>query len=91
MLNCGNSLKSSIGMLIVDAATPILGAASTLFFVVPERYLVFLLPFFAGGFLYLGTSELLPKACEKNPPLVSLISSFVGFIAIFILTKLLNI
>ena len=48
-------------MLVLDALTPVLGAASATFLILPERYLVLLLPFFAGGFLYLGAGDLLPR------------------------------
>jgi ZIP family zinc transporter len=90
MLNSGNSLSSSMRMLLPDSSTQVVGAVSTLF-KVPVQYLVFILPFFAGGFLYLGASDLLPEAHERNPPLVSLLSSLAGFLFIFILTKTLNI
>jgi zinc transporter ZupT len=91
MLHAGNSLRASMSMLLLDATTPILGALSTLFFTVPERYLVLILPFFAGGFLYLGASELLPEAHLKNPPLASLLSTLGGFALIFVVTRFLNI
>ena len=91
MLNSGNSLKSSVRMLLLDAVAPVLGAASTLIVTLPESYLAFLLAFFAGGFLYLGASDLLPEAHEKNPPLISVIFCLAGFVVIFGLTHLLNI
>ncbi len=91
MLSAGNSLKSSLVMLLVDAVTPVLGAASTLFFTIPEHYLVLILPFFAGGFLYLGASELLPEAHRKNPPLVSMLATLGGFVLIFIIIRLLQV
>ena len=91
MLNAGNSIKNSLKMLLIDAVTPLLGVFSTLFFTLPERYLVLILPFFAGGFLYLGASELLPEAHLKNPPLVSLIATLSGFLLIFIITRFLSI
>lgn len=83
MLDAGNSLQSSLKMLIVDAVAPVLGAATTLFVAPPHWYLAYLLPFFAGGFLYLGASDLLPEAHEQNPPLVSLLSTLAGFGLIF--------
>jgi zinc transporter ZupT len=91
MFNAGNSVRSSLRMLLLDAATPILGAVSTLFFTLPESYLVLILPFFSGGFLYLGASELLPEAHEKNPPLTSLLLTFSGFALIFVVTRFLKI
>ncbi len=91
MLNAGNSLRSSLRMLLLDAATPILGAAATLFFTVPRSYLTVILPFFAGGFFYLGASDLLPEAHERNPPIVSLAATAAGFVLIFVVTRLLNV
>ena len=91
MLNSGNPVKSSLRMLLLDAIAPVLGAASTLFFTVPERTLIYILPFFAGGFLYLGASDLLPEAHESNPPAVSLVLSLAGFLLIFVVTRFLNV
>jgi zinc transporter ZupT len=76
MLHAGNSLRSSLQMLIIDAAAP-------------SSVLVYLLPFFAGGFLYLGASDLLSEAHEKNPPLISLLSTLAGFLVIFIIMQVL--
>ena len=90
MLKSGNSLKSSIEMLLLDAITPVLGVLSTLVIRIPENYLILLLPFFAGGFLYLGASDLLPQAHEKNDPLVSIAFTLLGFLLIFVVTGLLG-
>jgi ZIP family zinc transporter len=87
MLSAGSSWKNSIRMLILDAVAPVLGALSTLFFSLPHWYLAYLLPFFAGGFFYLGASDLLPEAHEKNPPLVSLVSTVGGFLVIFAIMR----
>ncbi len=90
MLNSGNSLKNSLRMLFLDAVAPVLGAICALFIVVPQYYLVLILPFFAGGFLYLGASDLLPEAHEKNPQILTVISCTSGFILVFILTYVLS-
>ena len=73
-----------------DAVAPVLGAVATLFFEVQQYHIVLLLPFFAGGFLYLGASDLLPQAHEKNPQTLTLISCITGFVLIFILTYILT-
>ncbi len=91
MLNSGNSVSSSLKMLLLDATTPVLGAASTLLFTVPATYLPLVLPFFAGGFLYLGASDLLPEAHERNPPLTSVVLGLLGFGVIFVISRLLNV
>ncbi len=90
MLNSGNSLKNSLRMLFLDAVAPVLGAVVALFIVVPEYYLALLLPFFAGGFLYLGASDLLPEAHEKNPQVSTVVFCTSGFIVVFLLTYVLS-
>jgi len=90
MLNSGNSLRNSIRMLFLDAIAPVLGAVVTLFIELPQYYIVILLPFFAGGFLYLGASDLLPAAHEKNPQVPTVISCTAGFALIFIITYVLT-
>jgi ZIP family zinc transporter len=90
MLNSGNSLKNSLRMLFLDAVAPVLGAIVALFIIVPQYYLALLLPFFAGGFLYLGASDLLPEANEKNPQILTVVSCTSGFILVFILTYVLT-
>jgi ZIP family zinc transporter len=90
MLNSGNSLKNSIRMLLLDAIAPVLGAVVALFIEVQQYYIVLLLPFFAGGFLYLGASDLLPQAHEKNPQTLTVISCVAGFVLIFVLTFILT-
>jgi zinc transporter, ZIP family len=90
MLNSGNSLRSSIKMLVLDAIAPVLGVLSTLLVRVPENYLILILPFFAGGFLYLGSSDLLPEAHEKSDPLIAIVLTLLGFLLIFVITRLLG-
>jgi ZIP family zinc transporter len=90
MLKSGNSLKSSLHMLMLDAVTPVLGAIVSLFVTSVDRYLVYLLPFFAGGFLYLGASDLLPEAHDEISPAMAFGISLIGFLVIFIASRFLN-
>lgn len=90
MLNSSNSLKNSLRMLFLDAIAPVLGAVATVFFQLPQYYLVLIMPFFAGGFLYLGASDLLPQAHENNPPALTVALCTVGCVLIFILTFILT-
>jgi ZIP family zinc transporter len=90
MLNSGNSLKNSLRMLLLDAIAPVLGAIVAIFVEVQQYYIVLLLPFFAGGFLYLGASDLLPSAHEKNPETLTVIFCTAGFLVIFALTYVLT-
>jgi ZIP family zinc transporter len=91
MLKSGNSLRSSLRLLLVDAVAPVLGVLSTYVITLPETALVMLLPFFAGGFLYLGASDLLPEAHEKSPPLITVAVTIAGFLLIFAVVSILNV
>jgi ZIP family zinc transporter len=91
MLNSGNSLKNSMRMLFLDAIAPVFGAIITVFVLVPQSYLVFLIPFFAGGFLYLGASDLLPTAHEKHPETHVIALCVAGVLLIFTLTLVLTL
>ncbi len=91
MLNSGNSLKSSIRMLLLDAITPVLGATASIFITGLDQYLVYLLSFFAGGFLYLGASDLLPEAHDETSPRVAFAVSLVGFLVVFVATRFISL
>ncbi len=85
----GKSRRSAIFWLIVDMSAPVLGAASTLMFNLGAGLLPCLLAFFAGSFLYIGASDLLPEAREHDSPLVG-VATCVGMLAIFLVTRLLR-
>ncbi|MFX1497676.1 MAG: ZIP family metal transporter [Promethearchaeota archaeon] len=91
MLTTGNSLKKSIWILLLDASTPFLGVVTTFFISFPEVILILILPFFAGSFLYLGASELLPDAHEKNPSVIILLLSILGISIALIISLFLKI
>jgi ZIP family zinc transporter len=90
MLNSGSTLKNAMRMLFLDAVAPVFGAIITVFILIPQSYLVFLMPFFAGGFLYLGASDLLPTAHEKNPEIQVIALCIAGVTIIFALTLVLT-
>ncbi len=86
----GNSPRRAVFWLIVDMLTPVLGAASTLMFDLRTGLLLpWLLAFFAGSFLYIGASDLLPEAREHDSPLVG-VATCMGMLAIFLVTRLLR-
>ncbi len=85
----GNPLQRAIFWLGIDMVTPVLGAAATLLFNLRAGMLPWLLAFFAGSFLYIGASDLLPEAREHDSPLVG-VATAVGMLAIFLATRLLR-
>ena len=85
----GNPPRRAVFWLAVDMATPVLGAASTLMFNLRAGLLPVLLAFFAGSFLYIGASDLLPEAREHDSPLVG-VATCIGMFSIFLITHLLR-
>jgi ZIP family zinc transporter len=61
---------------------PLLGVALTLAIQLDRAILPFVLAFFAGSFLYIGASDLLPEAREHDSPLVG-IATAAGMLAIY--------
>jgi len=90
MLNSGNSLKSSMSMLLIDAIAPAFGAVATLLFAIQNYLLVYILSFLFGSFLYLGGGTLLPDAYRMNRPIVTVVFFLFGFFLILILTKIIT-
>lgn len=88
LLAHGNQVGRARRWLLVDMTTPILGAASTLLFHVPVSVLPWILAFFAGFFLYIGASDLLPEAREHDSPLVAAATA-LGLLVIFLVTRAL--
>jgi ZIP family zinc transporter len=83
------SLRRATFWLAIDMITPVLGAATTLLFDLRAGLLPWVLAFFAGSFLYIGASDLLPEAREHDSPLVG-VATVIGMLAIFLTTRLLR-
>jgi ZIP family zinc transporter len=87
MLNNKNTDRKSKIFLLLDSITPVLGAASTLFFKVSPHFLVLYLGFFAGFLLYIGASDILPEAHSKQSSYKLMGLTILGTLFIFIITR----
>ena len=85
----GSAVTRAVQWLIVDAIAPILGAMSALTLRVGESLLPWLLAFFAGAFLYIGASDLLPEAREHDSPVVG-IATTTGMLLMFLISRYLH-
>lgn len=88
MITNKNDIKKVKQFLLVHAAAPILGAISTLFFKLPENWLVLYLGFFAGFFLYIGASDILPEAHSQRSSWKLIGLTVLGAVFIFAITRL---
>lgn len=87
MLSHKNTTKNAVVLLLVDATTPILGAASTLLFRIPDNFLLIYLGFFAGFLLYIGASDLLPEAHSQHSSYKMIGLTILGVLFIFFVTR----
>ncbi|MER5893172.1 ZIP family metal transporter [Streptomyces sp. NPDC001876] len=74
----GNARRKALLMLYADALAPIVGAATTLLFTLPEELLGCYLGFFGGALLYLAAAEILPEAHHDHPARSTLLCTVVG-------------
>ncbi|MEU4658823.1 ZIP family metal transporter [Streptomyces sp. NPDC023723] len=74
----GNARRRAVAMLVADACAPVLGAASTLFFTIPEQALGAYLGLFGGVLLYLAAAEILPEAHHDHPARSTLLCTVAG-------------
>ncbi|MFC8129303.1 ZIP family metal transporter [Streptomyces sp. NPDC057302] len=74
----GNARRKALAMLFADAVAPVVGAASTLLFTIPEQLLGGYLGFFGGALLYLAAAEILPEAHHDHPARSTLLCTVAG-------------
>ncbi len=87
MLHHQNTRRRAFKLLLVDAVAPVLGAASTLLFTLPDSGLALYLGFFAGFLLYIGASDILPQAHSKGSSKVTIGLTVLGVVFMFIVTR----
>jgi zinc transporter ZupT len=91
ILKDGGKNKLAYRWLIIDAAAPIAGVLSTMFFKIPDDAFSILLAVFSGFFLYIGASDLLPESGEKHPGFLVTLMTILGVGLLYFATRLANI
>jgi len=84
----GNPRKSATMWLAFDSIAPLVGVIATLLLNL-SGVLPCVLAFFAGSFIYIGASDLLPEAKEHDSPLVG-VATAIGMLAIYLITRMLR-
>ena len=88
ILRNGGSWKRAFNWLLVDAAAPVVGAASTLFFNIPESAIGLVLAIFVGTFLYLSASDLIPESHHRHPRALTTVMTLIGALVLYIVVNL---
>lgn len=88
VLKNGGSWRKAFNWLLVDAAAPIAGAASTLLFRIPESAIGLVLAVFVGTFLYLSASDLIPESHHRHPRALTTVMTLLGAALLYLVVRL---
>jgi ZIP family zinc transporter len=80
----GGKLKEALQWLAIDAIAPLIGVIITLFFTIRPEGLGLLLALFAGFFLYIGASDLVPESHHEHPTFWTTFMTLVGALVLFL-------
>jgi ZIP family zinc transporter len=80
ILRQGSGVRSAVRWLALDAAAPLAGAIAGSAVSISERNLGYLLSVYAGFFLFMGATDLLPEAHE-HPSRRRVALTVLGFVA----------
>jgi ZIP family zinc transporter len=70
--------------LFADAAAPALGIVATLFFGLPPHGVGIALAIFAGFFLYIGASDLIPESFHAHPKFLTTVMTVAGAAVLYL-------
>jgi ZIP family zinc transporter len=84
----GGGRRQALQWLVADAVTPAAGIGSTLFFRVPNSTLGIVLALFAGFFLYVGASDLIPESYHAHPKLLTTAMTLLGAAVLYLAVML---
>lgn len=83
ILKNSGTKKEAFKWLLLDAIAPVFGVISTLFFYISESTLGIILAIFAGFFLYIGASDLLPESHHGHPTAWTTFATVLGMTVLY--------
>ena len=84
VLRNGGRVSVALRWLFADAIAPGLGIASTRFFTVEDDVLGIILALFAGFFLYIGASDLMPESHRNHPTMLTTLMTVLGSAVLYV-------
>jgi len=76
--------SAALRWLLLDAVAPTVGIAATRLFAVPGDGLGFALALFAGFFLYIGASDLIPESYHAHPKFLTTAMTVLGAAVLYL-------
>ena len=90
VLKNGGSRPQGLRWLAADALAPVLGIASTYFFTLRSAWFGAALALFAGFFLYIGASDLIPESYHAHPKFLTTAMTLVGAAVLYLAIALIG-
>ena len=90
MLKNGGDRAAAFRWLLLDAAAPVIGVISTSFFTLPAGAFGTMLALFAGFFLYIGASDLIPESYHAHPKFLTTAMTIAGAAVLYLAVKLIG-
>jgi len=84
-------VRSAFRWLLVDAAAPVIGAASTLLLDLHGNVLGYGLALFAGFFIYISASDLLPESYHDHPTGLTTAMTILGIAVVYVAVRLAEV
>lgn len=84
VLKNGGSRRAALRWLLVDALAPAVGIAFTQLFAISDHAFAPLLALFAGFFLYIGASDLVPESYHSHPKALTTAMTLLGASVIYL-------
>ena len=80
--------KTARRWLIADAAAPMVGIGASRLLTLSQAHLALVMAAFAGFFLYIGASELIPDSHRRHPRAWTTAATVLGVTAIYLVIRL---
>jgi zinc transporter ZupT len=90
VLRNGGDRRRAFRWLLVDASAPVIGVASTRFFTLPGSAFGTALALFAGFFLYIGASDLIPESYHAHPKFLTTAMTLAGAAVLYLAIALIG-
>ncbi len=87
ILRHGGSRREAVKWLALDAIAPVAGILSTSLFIIPQQFVGLIVALFAGFFLYIGASDLLPESHHNHPTYWTTFATVLGMAMIFVAVR----
>lgn len=90
LLSGGAHKKKALNWLVLAVIAPVVGLLISQFIYLEKAQLGSILGFFAGLFIYLGASDLVPESHHKHPTVWTTASTILGIALIYFAIKILG-